>query len=60
MATRGLYVQRLSTGVVHSVQVRDDAGMERPVDPNVYINRGYEPSIDSLPDLEDYDHKRTV
>ncbi|WP_322049777.1 hypothetical protein [Paraburkholderia bannensis] len=60
MATRGLYVQRLSTGEIHSVQVRDDAGMERPVDPDVYNDRGYEPSIASLPNLEDYDQKRPV
>ena len=60
MATCGLYVQRLSTGDVHSVQIKDDAGMEWPVDPSVYITRGYEPPIDSLPDLEEYDGKRTV
>lgn len=60
MATRGLYVQRLSTGVIDSVQVVDDADMERPVPPELYIDRGYEPPIESLPDLKDYDQKRTV
>lgn len=54
MATRGLYVQRLSTGTIHNVQVEDDAGNPRPMDPNEYIARGYAPPIESLPDLEDY------
>lgn len=58
MATRGLYVQRLSTGEIHNVQVEDDAGIPRPMDPNKYIARGYAPPIASLPDLENYDVNR--
>lgn len=58
MATRGLYVQRLSTGEIHNVQVEDDAGIPRPMDPNEYIARGYAPPIASLPDLENYDVNR--
>ncbi|GAB6849151.1 hypothetical protein JCM10599A_29550 [Paraburkholderia kururiensis] len=60
MATRGLYVQRLESGAIHGVQVRDDVGTEWTVEPGVYINRGYEPPIDTLPDLKDCDQRRTV
>jgi hypothetical protein len=55
MATRGLYVQRLSTGEIHNVQVEDDAGSPLPMDPNEYIAKGYAPSIESLPDLKNFD-----
>jgi len=60
MTTRGLYVQRLSTGKTHNVQVEDDAGMPRPMAPSEYIARGLDPSIESLPDLEDYAPPRAI
>jgi hypothetical protein len=50
----GLYVQRLSNGVIFGVQVLDTAGMENSLDPVVYQQRGIQPPIERLPDLEDY------
>jgi hypothetical protein len=50
----GLYVQRLSNGVIFGVQVLDTAGMENSLDPFVYQQRGIQPPIERLPDLEDY------
>lgn len=54
MATRGIYVQRLSTGEIHNVQVEDDTGLSRTMNPRDYVDRGYTPSIESLPDVEKY------
>jgi hypothetical protein len=51
----GLYVQRLSTGVIHNVQIRDTfGGHETTMDPTDYVDRGIRPPIDDLPDVEDY------
>ena len=50
----GLYVQRLSTGQIHSVQVRDTAGMDMALDPSVYQQRGILSPIEELPDMEEY------
>jgi hypothetical protein len=49
----GIYVQRLSSGEIHSVQVKDTAGNSIPLDPAVYVQRGIQPPIDQLPDLRD-------
>lgn len=51
---KGLYVQRLENGQVHSVQVEDTGGNSIPLDPNTYQERGISPPIDSLPDAQDY------
>lgn len=51
---KGLYVQRLGGGVIHSVQVVDLAGISLPLDPMAYVDRGIQPPIDSLPDVEQY------
>lgn len=50
----GLYVQRLSTGQIHSVQVRDTGGNALPLDPHEYIRRGINPPIEQLPDQDAY------
>ena len=50
----GLYVQRLSTGVICGVQVLDTAGKENSIDPDVYLQYGIQPPIEQLPDLEEY------
>jgi hypothetical protein len=50
----GLYVQRLSDGIIHNVQVVDTAGISIPLDPDTYIERDVKPPIDQLPDQEDY------
>jgi hypothetical protein len=49
-----LYVQRLSDGTIHSVQVVDTGGNSIPLDPDTYIKRDVKPLIDQLPDQEDY------
>ena len=51
---KGLYVQRLSDGTIHSVQVEDSAGNSLPLDPQEYVRRGIKPDIDQLPDVESY------
>jgi hypothetical protein len=50
----GLYVQCLSDGIIHNVQVVDTAGISIPLDPDTYIERDVKPPIDQLPDQEDY------
>lgn len=52
---KGLYVQRLSDGTIHSVQVVDTGGNSISLDPDAYIERNVQPPIGQLPDLEDYD-----
>lgn len=54
MATRGLYVQRLDSGEIHTVQVDDGVGNQYPMEPGVYITRGYLPPIEALPNIDDY------
>ncbi|RUO44513.1 hypothetical protein [Idiomarina aquatica] len=51
---KGLYVQRFSDGIIHSVQVVDSGGNSIPLEPQTYIDRDVQPPIDELPDLEDY------
>lgn len=53
---KGLYVQRLTDGKVHSVQVVDTAGNSIPLDPEIYIERDVEPPIDQLPDIDQYNN----
>lgn len=36
-AHKGLYIQRLSDGVIHSLQVRDVGGIELPLSPSDYL-----------------------
>ncbi len=55
---RGLYVQRLSDGTIHSVQVVDAGGNSIPLDPDTYIQRGVEPPIDHLPDIYEYNKNK--
>lgn len=50
----GLYVQRSDNGDIHSVQVVDTGGNSLPLDPQTYIDRGIQPSIDQLPDQTNY------
>lgn len=56
--TKGLYVQTLTDGAVHSVQVEDSTGMQWPLDPGQYNARGHQPPIDELPTLETYIRNR--
>lgn len=56
--TKGLYVQALAGGVVHSVQVEDSTGNQWSIDPSQYIARGHRPHIDELPTLETYVRNR--
>lgn len=55
----GLYVQRLSDGTIHSVQVADPFGNSIPLDPDVYIEREVKPPIEQLPDAADYAAKQS-
>jgi len=50
----GLYVQRLGNGTIHSVQVVDTAGNSIPLNSDIYIERDVKPSIEQLPNQEDY------
>ena len=50
----GLYVQRLSNGIIHSVQVVDSGGNSLPLNPDIYIERQIKPSIGQLPDIDSY------
>lgn len=51
---KGLYVQRLSNGTIHNVQVADPSGISIPLDPDVYLEREIKPPMESLPDAEQY------
>ena len=51
---KGLCVQRLSTGGIFSVRAVDTAGITIDLAPDVYINRGIQPNINQLPDIDDY------
>lgn len=55
---KGLYVQRLSDGTIHSVQVVDTGGNSMPIAPEIYMQREVQPPLDQLPDLNDYDKGR--
>ena len=50
----GLYVQRLSNGILHNVQVFDPFGNSIPLDPETYVARGIKPLIEQLPDEKTY------
>lgn len=50
----GLFVQRLSNGEIHSVQVADPSGNSLPLQPANYIQRQINPPIDQLPDVNDF------
>ena len=47
----GLYVQKLASGEIVSVQVRDAEGIDLPLSPEDYRARGILPEIDHLPEL---------
>lgn len=53
-AYKGLYVQRLSDGLIHSVQVQDVGGIGLPLSPLDYVNREISPPIQTLPDEDQY------
>ena len=55
---KGLYVQRLSDGTIHSVQVVDTGGNSIPLNPDIYIQRGVEPPIEQLPDIDEYNKSK--
>lgn len=55
---KGLYVQHLSDGSIHSVQVVDTAGNSIPLDPETYAEREVQPPIDQLPNQEDYEKNK--
>lgn len=50
----GLYVNRLESGDIFGVQVVDVSGNGYNLDPQVYIDRGVLPDINSLPNSEEY------
>jgi hypothetical protein len=50
----GLYVSRLSDGTIYSVQVRDSTGVELPLNPEQYADRGVQPVMTLLPNAENY------
>jgi hypothetical protein len=50
----GLYIQKLTSGEIVSVQVRDTAGIDLPLSPEDYRARGIQPEIERLPDLATY------
>lgn len=50
----GLYVQRLSNGEIHSVQVTDSFDNLLTLEPAVYIQRQINPPIAQLPDVNDF------
>jgi hypothetical protein len=56
--TKGLYVQTLANGAVHSVQVEDSTGMQWSLDPHQYTARGHQPPVEELPTLEAYIRNR--
>ena len=54
----GLYVQRLSNGIIISVQVKDPYGNETYLSPEEYARRDVLPSLYSLPDKDTYEKKK--
>lgn len=51
---KGIYVQRLNDGSIFNVKVEDSAGTSLTLDPQDYINRGIQPDIKQLPDIDNY------
>jgi hypothetical protein len=56
----GLYVQRLESGQIHAVQVRDTAGNELSIDPSTYEQRSVQPPLHALPDLATYQRQQQL
>lgn len=46
----GLYVQKLSNGVVIGVYVKDGEGLCFPLNPDTYVKRKILPPMEQLPD----------
>jgi hypothetical protein len=51
---RGVYVQRYSNGQIHKVQVAEPGGHPIPLSLFDYQAREIQPSVDRLPDAEEY------
>jgi hypothetical protein len=51
---RGIYGQRRSNGQIHNVQVAAPGGLSIPLSLFDYQAREIEPSVDRLPEAEDY------
>lgn len=52
----GLYVEKLSNGIIVNVQVRDSvSNSTMAFDPHVYEARNTQPIINSLPDKKTYE-----
>lgn len=50
----GLYVQRLSSSEIFSVQAADTGGKSLLLNPDDCVNRGIKPPIDEPPDFWKY------
>lgn len=50
----GLYVTRLENGEIYGVQVETNGGFSTSLTPEDYIRREIKPSIDKLPDSNDF------
>jgi hypothetical protein len=51
---QGIYVQRFGNGEIHNVQVISPGGHSMSITPEMYLSKGVEPPMDSLPDAEQY------
>lgn len=57
---RGIYVEKLASGIAYGVQVEDETARKRFVTPAEYATQNYEPPIEKLPDIATYLSQRTL
>lgn len=50
----GIYVEKLTTGVVYGVQIEDDTKHRWSITPSEYAAQDYLPPIETLPDIAGY------
>ena len=56
----GIFVQKDSSGNIHTVQVKDTTGTSLPLDIDVYISRGIKPPADKLPDVKEFELLKSI
>lgn len=60
MAAHGIYVERLTTGVVYGVQLEDEAKHRWSLTPLEYVAQNHLPLIETLPDIAGYLRQKSL
>lgn len=59
MAAHGIYVEKLTSGVVYGIKIEDDTKHQRSLTPSDYRAQNYQPPIEALPDIAGYLGQKT-